>query len=74
MTVALASPQARHITGQVFTSAGRKLARWNQSEEERAEQRDDWTTDTVLQSLDGFLAAPTLRRFAVYGLTAPSPM
>ena len=72
LTVALVSPQARHITGQVFTSAGRKLARWNQSEEERAEQREEWTVDTVLESLGGLLAGPPLRRFAVYGLTQPS--
>jgi hypothetical protein len=72
LTVALASPQARHITGQVFTSAGKKLARWNQSEEERVEERDSWSVDTVLASIDGDLAGPPLRRFAVYGLTQPS--
>lgn len=63
LAVALTRPEARRITGQVFTATGHRLARWSQPVEERAEARDDWTVDAVLDSLSGTLAGPPLTRF-----------
>jgi NAD(P)-dependent dehydrogenase (short-subunit alcohol dehydrogenase family) len=71
LTVALASPAARHITGQVFSSTGDTLGLWSHSEEVKSVQRTDWTPALVVQTIDGALSGPPLRRFGVLGLAAP---
>lgn len=72
LAVVLASTAARHITGQVFSTTGDRLARWNHSVEERAEQRPGWTIDLIRDSVTGFLECTPLRRFGVYGYPMPA--
>lgn len=54
MVVYLLSDRARHITGQVYTVVGSKIAVWNQPAEVRAmyaEQR--WTPEQIASRIDG---------------------
>ncbi|HEX3946162.1 MAG TPA: SDR family oxidoreductase [Acidimicrobiales bacterium] len=53
MVVYLLSDQAKHVTGQVYTVVGRKIAVWNQPEEVRAVFADDrWTPEQIAARLD----------------------
>jgi NAD(P)-dependent dehydrogenase (short-subunit alcohol dehydrogenase family) len=71
VTVALLGPDCRHISGQVFTTSGDRLARWSEPVEERAERRASWDNADVLDSLTGFMDCRPLRRFTVYGYPQP---
>ncbi|HEY8517427.1 MAG TPA: SDR family oxidoreductase [Candidatus Binatia bacterium] len=52
MVVYLLSDKARHITGQVYTVSGGKIAVWNQPEEVRAMFKDGrWTVEEIEQRL-----------------------
>jgi NAD(P)-dependent dehydrogenase (short-subunit alcohol dehydrogenase family) len=54
MVVYLLSDQARHVTGQVYTVAGGKIAVWNQPAEVRAMFKDGrWTPEEIAKKLDG---------------------
>jgi NAD(P)-dependent dehydrogenase (short-subunit alcohol dehydrogenase family) len=54
MVVYLLSDQARHITGQVYTVVGSKIAVWNQPAEVRAMYTDGrWTPQEIAARLDG---------------------
>jgi NAD(P)-dependent dehydrogenase (short-subunit alcohol dehydrogenase family) len=53
MVVYLLSDQARHITGQVYTVVGSKIAVWNQPAEVRAMYTDGrWTPEEIAARLD----------------------
>jgi NAD(P)-dependent dehydrogenase (short-subunit alcohol dehydrogenase family) len=53
MVVCLLSDQARHVTGQVYTVVGSKIAVWNQPAEVRAVWADGrWTPQQIAQRLD----------------------
>jgi NAD(P)-dependent dehydrogenase (short-subunit alcohol dehydrogenase family) len=54
MVVFLLSDQARHVTGQVYTVVGSKIAVWNQPAEVRAMYADGrWTPEQIAARLDG---------------------
>jgi NAD(P)-dependent dehydrogenase (short-subunit alcohol dehydrogenase family) len=54
MVVYLLSDQARHVTGQVYTAVGGKIAVWNQPAEVRAMYTDGrWTPEEIAARLDG---------------------
>ena len=53
LVVYLLSDQARHVTGQVYTSVGPKIAVWNQPREVRAVYADGrWTPEAIAARLD----------------------
>jgi NAD(P)-dependent dehydrogenase (short-subunit alcohol dehydrogenase family) len=53
MVVYLLSDRAKHVTGQVYTSVGPKIAVWNQPREVRAMYADGrWTPELIAQRLD----------------------
>ncbi len=53
MVVYLLSDQAKHVTGQVYTSVGPKIAVWNQPQEVRAVYADGrWTPEAIAARLD----------------------
>ena len=54
MVVYLLSDRARHITGQVYTVVGPKIAVWNQPAEVRAMYAEErWTPEQVASRIDG---------------------
>ncbi len=54
MVIYLLSDQARHVTGQVYTVVGSKIAVWNQPAEVRAMWADGrWTPELIAERLDG---------------------
>jgi len=54
MVVYLLSDRARHVTGQVYTVVGSKIAVWNQPVEVRAMYADGrWTPGAIAARLDG---------------------
>jgi NAD(P)-dependent dehydrogenase (short-subunit alcohol dehydrogenase family) len=53
LVVHLLSDRARHITGQVYTAVGGKIAVWNQPREVRAMYKDGrWTPEEIADHLD----------------------
>ena len=53
MVVYLLSDRAKHVTGQVYTVVGSKIAVWNQPEEVRAMWADGrWTPEQIAERLD----------------------
>ncbi|HEX6476522.1 MAG TPA: SDR family oxidoreductase [Acidimicrobiales bacterium] len=53
LVVYLVSDQARHVTGQVYTAVGGKIAVWNQPTEVRAMYKDGrWTPQEIEARLD----------------------
>ena len=54
MVVYLLSDRARHVTGQVYTVVGSKIAVWNQPAEVRAVYAEGrWTPEQIADRLDG---------------------
>jgi NAD(P)-dependent dehydrogenase (short-subunit alcohol dehydrogenase family) len=54
MVVYLLSDQAKHVTGQVYTVVGSKIAVWNQPAEVRAMWAEGrWTPEEIAARLDG---------------------
>jgi NAD(P)-dependent dehydrogenase (short-subunit alcohol dehydrogenase family) len=54
MVVYLLSDKAKHVTGQVYTVVGSKIAVWNQPAEVRAMWADGrWTPEQIAERLDG---------------------
>ncbi len=54
MVVYLLSDRAKHVTGQVYTVVGSKIAVWNQPVEVRAMQAEGrWTPEDISGRLDG---------------------
>jgi NAD(P)-dependent dehydrogenase (short-subunit alcohol dehydrogenase family) len=73
LSVALCSPAARGITGQVYTAAGRRIARWSHpAEEQMALASADWDADAALETITDQFANPALARFARQGLAEPA--
>jgi NAD(P)-dependent dehydrogenase (short-subunit alcohol dehydrogenase family) len=61
MVVFLLSDQAKHITGQVYTVVGSKIAVWNQPEEVRAMYADGrWTPEEIAARLDSSVGQETM--------------
>ena len=61
MVVYLLSDQARHITGQVYTVVGDKIAVWCQPEEVRAMYADGrWTPEQIAARLDASVGQETM--------------
>jgi hypothetical protein len=53
MVVYLLSDKAKHVTGQVYTVVGSKIAVWNQPVEVRAMWTDGrWTPEQIAERLD----------------------
>jgi NAD(P)-dependent dehydrogenase (short-subunit alcohol dehydrogenase family) len=53
LVIYLLSDQAKHVTGQVYTSVGPKIAVWNQPREVRAVYADGrWTPEAIAARLD----------------------
>ncbi|MGH3501016.1 MAG: SDR family NAD(P)-dependent oxidoreductase [Nocardioidaceae bacterium] len=72
LVAALCRDECRAVTGQVYTAAGNKLARWSHPEEvQTMRKRDDWDTDEVLEAVTGALGTHRLRRFDALGLKTP---
>jgi len=54
MVVYLMSDQARHLTGQIYTVSGGKIAVWNQPAELRAMFKEGrWTPEEISEKIDG---------------------
>jgi NAD(P)-dependent dehydrogenase (short-subunit alcohol dehydrogenase family) len=54
VVVYLLSDRARHVTGQIYSAVGGKIAVWNQPREVRAMYADSrWTPGAIADSLDG---------------------
>jgi len=54
MVAYLLSDKARHITGQIYTAVGGKIAVWNQPMEVRAMYKDGrWTPEEIAARIDG---------------------
>jgi NAD(P)-dependent dehydrogenase (short-subunit alcohol dehydrogenase family) len=54
LVVYLLSDRARHVTGQVYTAVGPKIAVWNQPREVRAVYAEGrWTPEQIAARLDG---------------------
>jgi NAD(P)-dependent dehydrogenase (short-subunit alcohol dehydrogenase family) len=66
MVVYLLSDKARHVTGQVYTAVGGKIAVWNQPVEVRAMYKDGrWTPEEIAGRLDASVGQepmPLLKR------------
>lgn len=53
LVIYLLSGRARHVTGQVYTSVGPKIAVWNQPREVRAVYASErWTPEEIADRLD----------------------
>jgi NAD(P)-dependent dehydrogenase (short-subunit alcohol dehydrogenase family) len=74
MVAYLLSDQARHVTGQVYTVVGGKIAVWDQPHEVRAMYKDGrWTADEIAQRLDGSIGQepmPILAKLEAYRRSA----
>ncbi|HEY4887394.1 MAG TPA: SDR family NAD(P)-dependent oxidoreductase [Candidatus Dormibacteraeota bacterium] len=73
VAVALVCPEARAITGQIYTGGGGHVARWSQPVEvEHAFRERNWTTGEVLETITSTFTAPPLARFERQGLKTPA--
>jgi NAD(P)-dependent dehydrogenase (short-subunit alcohol dehydrogenase family) len=74
MVVFLLSDQAKNITGQVYTTAGPKIALWNQSYEMKTMYSDSgWTAETLAEKLPAQLGQdpmPVLAQLKAYAAAA----
>ncbi len=62
MVVYLLSDKARHVTGQVYSVAGGKIAVWNQPVEVRAMYKDGrWTPEEIERRLDSTVGQERMR-------------
>jgi NAD(P)-dependent dehydrogenase (short-subunit alcohol dehydrogenase family) len=62
LVVYLLSDKARHVTGQVYTAVGGKIAVWNQPMEVRAMYTDGrWTPESIEARLDGSIGQERMR-------------
>lgn len=73
LVLALCRPESRGITGQVFTAAGNKIARWSQPKEvQTIRSLEEWQPDDVLEAVTRTLGTDRLRRFDALGLPEPT--
>jgi NAD(P)-dependent dehydrogenase (short-subunit alcohol dehydrogenase family) len=62
LVVFLLSDRARHVTGQVYTAVGNKIAVWNQPVEVRSMYTDGrWTPEEIEARLDGTVGQERMR-------------
>jgi NAD(P)-dependent dehydrogenase (short-subunit alcohol dehydrogenase family) len=62
LVVYLLSDKARHVTGQVYTAVGSKIAVWNQPVEVRAMYTDGrWTPEEIEARLDATVGQERMR-------------
>ena len=62
LVVYLLSDRSRHVTGQVYTAVGGKIAVWNQPVEVRAMYTDGrWTPEEIEARLDGSVGQERMR-------------
>ena len=65
MVVYLLSDAARHVTGQVYSVVGSKIAVWDQPQELRAMYADGrWTPEDIAARLDGQIGTEPLPQLA----------
>jgi NAD(P)-dependent dehydrogenase (short-subunit alcohol dehydrogenase family) len=63
MVVYLLSDQAKHVTGQVYTVVGSKIAVWNQPAEVRSMYAEGrWTPEQIAARLDGTIGQEKMER------------
>lgn len=75
LALTLVEPANRTITGQVFTAAGRRLARWEAPRETGdVHVSDDFGYDEVEAAVRERVGYEPLRRFASLGLAEPQPL
>jgi NAD(P)-dependent dehydrogenase (short-subunit alcohol dehydrogenase family) len=76
MVVYLLSDAARHVTGQIYTVVGSKIAVWNQPAEVRAMYTDGrWTPQEIAARLDSTVGQekmPAIERLGSMGQSAAS--
>lgn len=73
LVATLCREECRGVSGQVFTAAGDKLARWSHPEEVKVIHRTGgWSQDEILSAVSGSLGSHRLRRFDALGLPTPS--
>jgi NAD(P)-dependent dehydrogenase (short-subunit alcohol dehydrogenase family) len=81
MVAYLLGDRARHVTGQIYTAVGNKIAVWNQPMEVRSMFNNErWTPDLIAERLDDeigwetmpFLADAEARRLAAQTGTKPN--
>ncbi len=73
MVVYLLSDRARHVTGQIYTAVGGKIAVWNQPREVRAMHTDGrWTPEEIAAKLDGTVGTEEMPIFAMLERIAAS--
>jgi NAD(P)-dependent dehydrogenase (short-subunit alcohol dehydrogenase family) len=76
MVVYLLSDEARHVTGQIYTVVGGKIAVWNQPAEVRAMYTDGrWTPEAIAARLDSSVGQepmPAIERLAAMAQAAAS--
>lgn len=66
MVVYLLSDKARHITGQIYTVVGGKIAVWNQPREVRSMHKDGrWTPEEIAGSIDGTVGVEKMPIFDI---------
>ncbi|WP_166353274.1 SDR family NAD(P)-dependent oxidoreductase [Phytoactinopolyspora limicola] len=73
LAAALISPLCRHVTGQTFTAAGRRLARWVAPYESSSlDLGADMQHSDVVHAVRERLGVRPLRRFDTLGLATPA--
>lgn len=73
LVLALCRPESRGITGQVFTAAGNKIARWSHPKEvQTIRSLEEWQPNDVLEAVTQTLGTDRLRRFDALGLPEPA--
>lgn len=73
LAVALADPRLRRVTGQVFTAADNRLARWAPTQEvESVRIEGSPTAERVREAVRDRLGVQPPRRFAALGLALPA--
>ena len=61
MVIYLLSNKAKHITGQIYTVVGKKIAVWNQPQEVRAMYSEGrWTPEEIEARLDSTVGVERL--------------
>ncbi|TAK27770.1 MAG: SDR family oxidoreductase [Chloroflexota bacterium] len=72
LVVFLCSDQARHVTGQVYTAQGYKIALWSHPKEIRTVfNHERWTPETIAEIFGNQLGQDELSRFKRLGIPLP---
>lgn len=72
LVLALSRPGTRHITGQVYTATGDRIARWSNPRETASVMvGSSYSEEDVLNAVVNTLGTESLRRFTALGLPEP---